>query len=68
MILKDFFWIRDVKRNFIKAEFYSNNKFYETNKYLGFMLWLPGIISWFPMSLWNAADIYLMLVLPMMLN
>ena len=32
--IKDFYWVRDVKRNSIKAEFYDNNKFYETNNYL----------------------------------
>jgi len=32
--IKNFYWIRDVKRNSIKAKFNDNNKFYETNKYL----------------------------------
>ena len=32
--IKDFYWKRDVKRKSIKAEFYDNHSFYETNKYL----------------------------------
>ncbi len=32
--IKDFYWKRDVKRKFIKAEFYDNNKLLEANKYL----------------------------------